>query len=129
MDLINPDFTIGLYVLVGLACLTISIYQNIVLIKNYFKYDTVQKIDEMTVEGLMNTPEIILCRDPPNFNKSSKMFQSIALHNFELETAVENFNPSVQKFNTFYKVIFCRAQGPCPSPLSNGSLHQARAWS
>ena len=83
-------------------------YQNIVLIQNYLKYETVRKIDNRNIEGEMNTPDIVLCRDPPNYNKNSTLIHGdILLWKSEADIIngnVDIANISVKKLNTFHKV-------------------------
>ena len=102
-------FLIGVYVLVSIACLGASIYQNVLLIKNYFNYDTVHKIEEKSVEGSMLTPDIIFCRDPPNFNASEDLIAGPILSwksnlgaNYDF---LRQANVTIRKISTFYKVL------------------------
>ena len=91
------------------VCLCISIYQNFILLRNFFNYDTVRKIEEKNIEGPMLTPDVIFCQDPPNFNSSHDLItgpisswrSNIGVgYNFLREA-----NVTVRKLTTFYKVI------------------------
>ena len=86
----------------GLSCLGASISQNIILISNYFKYETVQKIDEKKIVGDMYTPEIVFCSDPPNYNESVNVIDGDI--KFWSEDNVSLANLTIMKLRTLYKV-------------------------
>ena len=92
---------LGLYLLIGFVCLCASVFQNGTLINNYFKYETVRKIDEIELEGPMYTPEIIICGDPPNLNiNQSLILGHPVLANTENSTIIKT-----KIINTMFKVF------------------------
>ena len=104
----------GLYLLASALCLGASIYQNFLLIKNYFKRDTVYKNEEITFEGNMFTPDLLICRDPPIYNDTESVIQNnkIRLWNSRNGNGFEDlakFSYEHKKIVTMYKVVLINA--------------------
>ena len=99
----------GLYLLASALCLGASIYQNFLLIRNYFQYDTVYKNEEITIAGNMFTPDLLICRDPPIFNETESVIQNnvVRLWNSRNGNGFEDlakFPYEHKKIVTMYKV-------------------------
>ena len=65
-------------------------------------------MDEKKIKGVMQTPEIILCRDPPTDNKNNDILDGVmCLWNSELGSNPDVLmepNVSKKKLDTFFKV-------------------------
>ena len=92
-----------------MVCLFVSISQTVVLINNYCKYETVRKIGEKYIDDVMHTPDIIICRDPPNDSNTENLIDGdislIDHHDYhEKDHDDENgTNVHVKKLKTLYK--------------------------
>ena len=57
---------VGIKLIIGIICISATIYQSILLLDNYNSKGTLVKNTEEFYAGPMETPNIVLCSDPPH---------------------------------------------------------------
>ena len=90
---------VGLKLLIGLVCLFATIYQCVILFRNFNSKDTIRKNTEVPIPDQLLSSTVIVCSDPPNTNIS----QDIVKQSVGMEPGKFSFK-SVGKMKTIFKV-------------------------
>ena len=61
--------------LIGIICISATIYQSVLLLDNYNLKATLMKNTEELNSSPMGTPDIVLCADPPNHDPDTNFIR------------------------------------------------------